>query len=310
MKPALTRAEAMPLGRARLVFMRRSRVRPGATARRATRGGVPLFFAPHALRAARPAVASLVAAVSVVLNPAPARAPLVSRGSRAGAATNTAIAADSTAATASAAPESGTPAAPPPAPPPLDTPYVQFGVALTTEIVAGTGRLCAAAQASNGAIPCILGTGGGVVARVGRRSAGPWYFGAAYELSKQDPSSLYRFATLQQARAEARYYLDTGRDIYPYAAAGSGAVAYGDEGKIDTYGPVETLGIGVEAQVSRRTVVGFSISYRLLILNDYYDAAGYAPGASFVQLVGLDLTIEERSPIVPALQRSVRGAGE
>jgi hypothetical protein len=200
--------------------------------------------------------------------------------------------------TASAPDATATPAAPLPAPPPLDIPYIQYGVAFTTEFVADAGRMCAAASSSS---PCILGSGGGIVARLGRRSAGPWYFGAAYELSKQDPSNLYRFATLQQLRAEARFYLETGRDIYPYVAAGSGAAAYGNEWSIDTYGPVETLGFGFEAQVSRRTVVGLALSYRTLVLNEYYTPSGYAQGASFVQIIGVDLFLEERSPIVSAL---------
>jgi len=197
---------------------------------------------------------------------------------------------------------SPTPVAPPSeatVPPPLDIPYVQFGVALTTEVVTVAGKMC-----SPGAtVPCILGSGGGVVARLGRRSAGPWYFGGAYELSKQDPSSLYRFATLQQLRAEARWYLNTGRDIYPYVTAASGAATYGNEWGIDTYGPIESLGVGMEAQVSRRTVVGFALSYRILLLNHQNDAGAYEPGASLVQILGLDLFVEERSPIVEGLAR-------
>jgi hypothetical protein len=189
----------------------------------------------------------------------------------------------------------------PTAPPPLGIPYVQFGVALTTEFVADGGKMCTVSPPPT----CILGSGGGVVARVGRRSAGPWYFGGAYELSKQDPSNLYRFATLQQLRAEARWYLDTGRDIYPYVTAGSGVATYGDEWNIDTYGPVETVGIGVEAQVSRRTVVGLAVSYRFLVFNDHLSSGStYESGASVVQIVGLDLFVEERAPIVSALSRA------
>jgi hypothetical protein len=190
-------------------------------------------------------------------------------------------------------------------PPPLDIPYIQFGVAFTTELVTNAGKMCGASTPAV-PVPCILGSGGGVVARLGRRSAGPWYFGGAYELSKQDPSSLYRFATLQQLRAEARWYLDTGRDIYPYATATSGAATYGNEWGIDTYGPIESLGLGMEAQVSRRTVVGFALSYRVLVLNDYYDSGGYERGASMVQMLGLDLFVEERSPIVQAVKTGTR----
>jgi hypothetical protein len=195
-----------------------------------------------------------------------------------------------------AADATGGPPPPAPIPPPLDTPYVQYGVALTTETVANAGKMCA----SSG-VPCILGSGGGVVARLGRRSAGPWYFGAAYELSKQDPANLYRFATLQQARAEARWYYSTPFDTYPYVTASSGAAAYGDEWAIDTYGPIESIGIGVESQVSRRIVVGLALSYRALLLKDFVDSSGDVRGTSFVQMVGIELSLEERSPVTTSL---------
>jgi hypothetical protein len=184
-----------------------------------------------------------------------------------------------------------------PAPPQIDTPYVQYGVALTTETVTDAGKMCASAPA----VPCILGSGGGVVARLGRRSAGPWYFGAAYELSKQDPANLYRFATLQQLRAEGRWYLTTGLDTYPYAMAASGVVAYGDEWGIDTYGPLESIGIGVESQVSRRLVVGLALSYRVLVLKSFVDSSGYDRATSIAQIFGVDLTLEERSPVTSSL---------
>jgi hypothetical protein len=181
-------------------------------------------------------------------------------------------------------------------PPPLEVPYLQYGVAITTEIVADAGKMC-----STAGIPCILGSGGGIVARIGRRSAGPWYFGGAYELSKQDPASLYRFATLQQLRAEARWYLNTGLDTYPYATATSGAVTYGNEWGIDTYGPIESLGVGLESQISRRTVVGVAFSYRVLWLNEFHDSAGNDRAGSLVQMAGIDLFVEERSPMVSSL---------
>ena len=190
-----------------------------------------------------------------------------------------------------------------PTPPPLDVPYLQYGVAITTEIVTDAGKLCAPPPPPLPAPPCILGSGGGVVARIGRRSAGPWYFGGAYELSKQDPASLYRFATLQQLRAEARWYLNTGLDTYPYVTATSGAVTYGNEWGIDTYGPIESLGVGLESQISRRTVVGVAFSYRVLWLTGFRDSAGNERDAGFVQMAGFDLFVEERNPTVSALSR-------
>jgi hypothetical protein len=181
-------------------------------------------------------------------------------------------------------------------PPPLDVPYLQYGVAITTELVTDAGKLCPGAPA----VPCIFGSGGGVVARLGRRSAGPWYFGGAYELSKQDPSSLYRFATLQQLRAEGRYYFNTGLDTYPYVVATSGVMTYGDEWGIDTYGPIESLGLGVECQITRRTVVGLAFSYRVLFTRGFRDSSGVDRDESLVQLAGFDLFVEERAPTVSA----------
>jgi hypothetical protein len=182
------------------------------------------------------------------------------------------------------------------APPPLDIPYVQYGFALTSEFVATAGKMCA------GEANCILGSGGGVAVRVGRRAAGPWYWGGAYELSKQDPASLYRFATLQQLRAEARYYFSTGLVTQPYATGGGGVCAYGNEWGIDTYGPMAQLGIGVEAQLSRRTVVALALTYRVLGFRTFVDSSGNDHATSIAQIVGLDLSIEQRDP----LARTVR----
>ncbi len=176
-------------------------------------------------------------------------------------------------------------------PPPLDIPYLQYGVAFTAEFVASAGRMCASSD------PCILGSGGGIVARIGHRSAGPWYFGAAYELSKQDPSSLYRFATLQQVRAETRWYLSTGYDTQPYATAGLGLAGYGNEWGVDTWGPVVHVGIGLESQLSRRTVVGIAISYRMMGLRSFVDSTGTARDSGIAQLIGIDLSMEEREPL-------------
>lgn len=184
----------------------------------------------------------------------------------------------------------------PVSPPPVETPYLQFGVAFTAELVAAPGPICATS-------PCILGSGGGVVVRAGRRSAGPWYFGAAYEMSKQDSASLYRFATLQQVRAEVRWYLNTGLDTYPYAVAGAGAAAYGNEWGVDTYGPSALVGVGVETQISRRTVVGFTLSYKLIGLRNFFDSSDTERRGGVVQLFGFDVVLEERNPLTTSAEK-------
>ena len=181
-------------------------------------------------------------------------------------------------------------------PPPLNTPYLQYGVAFTAEVAPFPGGLCPSG------LPCILGSGGGIAARVGRRSAGPWYFGGAYEITKQDPAKLLRLATLQQLRAEARYYVTTGRDTQPYFAGGAGVVGYGNEGGIQTYGPNFYLGVGLETQLSRRTVVGFNLGWRVMdfihpirVPGEGLDASQQRSGLA--QMFGIDLTLEGRDPI-------------
>ena len=176
-------------------------------------------------------------------------------------------------------------------PPPLNTPYLQYGVSFTAEFVANAGRMCPDIG------DCILGSGGGLAARIGRRSAGPWYFGAAYELSKQDPNRLYRLAILQQLRGEARYYVGTGKDTQPYGSFGAGVAGYGNEWGIDTFGPNLFVAIGLETQLSRLTVVGIALAYRAMYLREFTDPTGKLRQSGFAQLIGIDVSLEGRDPL-------------
>jgi hypothetical protein len=181
-------------------------------------------------------------------------------------------------------------------PPPLDTRFLQYGVSFTGEFVTSAGPMCRGANLQTGT-PCILGSGGGVTIRVGYRSPGPWYFGGAYELTRQNPDQLYRLATLQQLRGETRYYIPTGRDTTPYGSAGLGAAVYGNEFGVDTFAPSAFLAAGAELQLSRRTVVGFALAYRLMYFTAFTDSSGTPRDAGIAQMVGLDLTLEERDPL-------------
>lgn len=177
-------------------------------------------------------------------------------------------------------------------PPPTNVVYLQYGVALTAEAVSAAGPIC-----DNVAVPCILGPGGGVAVRVGWRGTGALYFGGAYELSKQDPNKLLRLAILQQVRAESRYYFVSGRDTEPYLSAGLGVAGYGNEWGVDTWGPAGFVGFGLEKQITRRTVVGVALAYRLLYFQRFDDTTGAARDAGIVQLIGLDFVLEQRDPI-------------
>lgn len=178
-------------------------------------------------------------------------------------------------------------------PPPSHVVYLQYGVAFTTEQVISPGPIC-----DDTSVPCILGAGGGIVVRAGWRSTGPLYIGGAYELTKQDPNKLYRIALLQQARAEARHYFMTARVTEPYAAASLGVAGYGNEWAIDTWGPAASLGAGIEYQITRQTVVGLGLAYRLLYLSRFTDTAGTQRDGGIAQLLGIDLVLEQRDAIV------------
>ena len=177
-------------------------------------------------------------------------------------------------------------------PPPPNVVYLQYGVAVTAEIPLSPGPIC-----DNSSIPCILGTGGGLAIRVGGRGAGPIYIGLAYEAAKLDANKLYRLGLLQQARAELRYYYVTGRRVEPYALLGVGAAAYGNQWNFDTFGPTGVAGIGFETQISRRTVVGVALDYRLAWLKSFTDTSGADRDSGVAQIFGFDLVLENRDPI-------------
>lgn len=178
-------------------------------------------------------------------------------------------------------------------PPPSRVVYFQYGVAFAAEHVLAPGPIC-----DNVTIPCILGSGGGIVVRGGWRGSGRFYFGGAYELTKQDPNKLYRIALLQQARAEGRFYFGTARVTDPYLALGAGVAGYGNEWTIDTWGPSGSAGVGLEYQITRRTVVGLALSYRLLYFSRFTDTAGAPRSPGVAQLLGFDLVLEQRDAIV------------
>lgn len=191
-------------------------------------------------------------------------------------------------------------------PPPTNIIYLQYGVALAAEVPSSAGAMCDTTEA-----PCILGPGGGIAVRAGWRGAGPIYLGGAYELTKQDPSKLYRLALLQQARAEGRYYFMNARVTEPYAMLGAGVAGYGNEWGVDTWGPAGSLGFGVEYQVTQRTVIGTALNYRVIYFSSFTDTSGAARDAGIAQLVGFDFVLEQRDPSFTSEQRASKaGTGK
>jgi len=176
--------------------------------------------------------------------------------------------------------------------PPARHAQIQYGVAFTVEGVASAGPVCS--DASN---PCILGSGGGIVVRVGWRPTEVLYLGGAYELSKQDPNKLYRLGILQQARAEMRYYFPTGLSLTPYALLGLGVAGYGNEWSLDTWGPSGSIGAGLELELSGGALLGASLVYRPIYLQSFVDSSTLSHRGGVAHFVGLELALEAQDTL-------------
>jgi hypothetical protein len=173
--------------------------------------------------------------------------------------------------------------------------YVQFGVAFTVEGVVSAGPMCRAPNA-----PCILGSGGGIVARAGWRPKDNLYIGGGYEFSKQDPNNLYRLGILQQARAEIRRYFPTGLRTNPFLLGEAGLAGYGDEWQVDTWGVTAALGGGIEVELNATLRLAVAVAYRPLYLRAWLDSSLTPRDAGVAHLVGVELALEAQDRIGPS----------
>jgi hypothetical protein len=176
--------------------------------------------------------------------------------------------------------------------------YLQYGVGLAAETVMDPGAVCPA----DAHAPCILGSGAGLMLQIGYRGRDRWYLGGSYESSRQDSSNLIRLPILQQLRADLRYYLDRGDRLTPYVMASLGGAVYGNEWGVDTGGFVGAVGVGLEFEVSRTTLLGGGLGYRPLILRRWTDSAGQlradeSLGFGLAHILVLEMHFEVRGPL-------------
>jgi hypothetical protein len=179
-----------------------------------------------------------------------------------------------------------------PPPPPARRPSLQYGVAITVEDVLSAGPIC-----GNAAVPCILGSGGGIAIRIGWRPREDFYLGGTYELSKQDPDKLYLLGTLQQARVEVRHYFPTGRATEPFLVGGAGLAGYGDEWSVDTWGPSATLGGGLELEISGGLLLNAALVYRPIYLRSFGDSSSNTHGAGVAHFLAFEVSIEAQDAL-------------
>jgi hypothetical protein len=178
-------------------------------------------------------------------------------------------------------------------PSPLQVDYAQYGLAIGGDFDLASGPICPA----NEVTPCIIGSGGGLTLRGGYRSAGPWYFGAAYQFSKLDSNNLFRLGTFQQLRFETRYFLDFGSRISPYFEWGAGGCIYGNLFGADTGGAVLRGGGGMQVEITRFVVVGLGLSYQPVLLVGYTDTTKQVRDTGVTHFLHFEVVIELRTEL-------------
>ena len=183
-------------------------------------------------------------------------------------------------------------------PPPTSVEYVQYGVSLHTLTLFDGGAVCP----EDVPTPCIVGSGGGLGLRMGYRSRGPFYLGAAFQLSRLNSSNLLRMAVLQRLTAEGRYYFDRGNRLTPYLLGGAGAAIYGNEWGADAWGAAFGFGVGVEYQISERTVVTLVPAYQPILFRRFTDSTGLTRAAGplgfgLSHWLAVQVVIEVRDPL-------------
>lgn len=178
-------------------------------------------------------------------------------------------------------------------PPPLNVDYIQFGAALSFLFSIDPGPVCP----EDAEVPCTLGSGGGLTARAGYRSRGPWYVGGAYSLAKLDTNGLMRVGTLQQLNGEMRYLFDFGQRTEPYLASGLGGVVFGNEWAAEALGLTTFAGVGFEVQLSRTHVVGMAATYNPILFFEWTDEAGQLRDTGVAHFWALSVTMEARDAL-------------
>ncbi|MCC6648631.1 MAG: hypothetical protein IT374_24070 [Polyangiaceae bacterium] len=169
--------------------------------------------------------------------------------------------------------------------------FVQYGAAFAAETRLARSKVCP----SGAEEPCILGSGGGVVLRAAHRDHHGYSIGGAYEFSKQDASNILNLPILQQLRAEGRLYLTQKTRTAPFLFAGLGAVGYGNEWALETWGGVATAGVGVAHECTREVFCGASLGYRAILLDGFRDKAGQARPSGLSHFLAFEILLEVRT---------------
>ncbi len=169
--------------------------------------------------------------------------------------------------------------------------FLQYGASFVAETRVARSKVCPTGAEE----PCILGSGGGVTLRAAHRDHRGYSLGGAYEFSKQDASNILNLPILQQLRVEGRWYLTHDTRTAPFVFVGVGAVGYGNEWNLETWGGVLTAGAGVAHECTREVFCGASLGYRAIALDSFRDQAGQQRPSGLSHFLALEVLLEVRT---------------
>lgn len=184
------------------------------------------------------------------------------------------------------------------APPPTSVEFIQYGVSLHTLTLLDGGAVCPAGATT----PCIVGSGGGLGLRVGYRARGPFYLGATFQLARLNSSNLLRLAVLQRLTVDGRYYFDRGNRLTPYLLGGLGGAIYGNEWGAGAGGIALSFGVGLEYQMTERTLVTLLPAYQPVLFRRFDDSTGQLRangplGFGLAHWLAVQVVVELRDPL-------------
>lgn len=172
--------------------------------------------------------------------------------------------------------------------------YVTYSIGFPVEALLDPGVVCAHALER-----CMIGGGGGIALGAAYRDGGT-SLGAVYEVTFHDSHSIYQRGVLEQIRGEWALHSRSPlifEGVQPFLSAGAGFAVYGDSWAIATYGPIGSLGAGIEIELGVKLTATASLAYRPIYFKRFSDASGQERPAGFVHFLGFNFGLQLREPL-------------
>jgi hypothetical protein len=172
--------------------------------------------------------------------------------------------------------------------------FITYSIGFPVEALLDPGVVCAHVLER-----CMIGGGGGIALGAAYRDGGT-SLGAVYEVTFHDSHSIYQRGVLEQIRGEWTLHSRSPllfEGVQPFLSAGAGFAVYGDNWAIATYGPIGSLGAGLELELGVKLTATASLAYRPIYFKRFSDAGGTERAAGFVHFLGLNFGLQLREPL-------------